>query len=204
MTILRASALHREAGYRAALARIRAQAAGQGNEYMYRQTADVAFLDEALGGILKLGWTVDPAGVAGGYRDEVAFDRHVAPWSGRNPCFAYVACGRAFDDRRPKVSPYVGVERARRIYLDPRESIGAKLARASQLASKRNIAAARRHLSLIADAWGAPEASLDVRLRGILGTLYPSRQNTCSSLPMRAPVEGDLAINPSRAPWISS
>lgn len=181
LRVVRASFLQAEAGYQAVLARIRARAGEEGNEYMYRQTADVAFLDQALGGILKLGWTVG----AGGYRDEVAFDGQVAPWSGHHPGFAYVRCARAFDDRRPKVSPYVGVERGRRLYLDPAESIDRKLARAGQLASARNVAAAREHLDLVAQAWGATGAHLDARLNGILANLYPGR--TVPAVPLRPP-----------------
>lgn len=197
LVLVRASALHREAGYLETLARIRSVAAGEGNEYVYRQTADVAFLEEALGGILKLGWTVGGQGGAGGYRDEVAFDRLVSPWSGRHPRFAYVVCGRALDDRRPKVSPYVGVDRGRRIYLDPREAVGAKLARARQLASKRNAAAFREHLGRIADAFGAEGASLEARLQAILRGLYPGMRTAPVPRPQsdsRGSIAGDLAL----------
>lgn len=180
LRLLRASRLQEEVGYQATLERIRslagAEQPGVGNEYMFRQTADVAYLHEALGGLLKLGWTVDVDGEAGGYRDEVAFDRLVAPWSGAHPSFAYVRCGRALDDRRPKVSPYVGVERARRLYLDPQEGVDAKLARARQLASARNVSATREHLGRIAEAWGVRSGPLELRLKIMLRELFPSRR----------------------------
>lgn len=181
LCVVRASTLQAEPGYQDVLARIRVRAAGDGNEYMYRQTADVAFLNESLGGLLKLGWTVG----AGGYRDEVAFDRLVEPWSGHQPAFAYVRCARAFDDRRPKVSPYVGVERSRRLYLDPSEPVGRKLARAGQLASARNVAAVREHLDLVTRAWGADGVHLEGRLSSILADLYPGRAEP--AVPLRRP-----------------
>lgn len=185
LRLIRASSLHRESGFQRTLDSIRVRAGAEGNEYMYRQTADVAFLDEALGGILKLGWTVDIDGTAGGYRDEVAFDRLVEPWSGRRPLFAYVRCGRALDDRRPKVSPYVGVDLGRRIYLSPTENVEAKLGRARQLASKRNVAAVREHLGRVADAWGAEGPNLDVRLETVLSDLYLGRSRLHRVAPLR-------------------
>lgn len=197
LCLLRASALQVEPGYQAELRAIRAAAQGSGNEYMYRQTADVAFLDRELGGLLKLGWTVDVDGTAGGRRDEVAFDALVAPWSGRSPAFAYVRCGRALDDRRPKVAPYVGVDRTRRLYLDPSEPVARKLARAQQIASRRNAAAVHEHLSLVADAWGAPGEGLAARLETILRALYPGRGPQAEPLRLddvRPAARGGLAV----------
>ena len=133
LEIIRASTLHVTEGFRAVLDRITERAGDEGNVYMHRQTADVVYLHEQLGGLLKLGWTVDVNGSSGGYRDEVAFDRLVEPWSGARPGFAYVRCGRALDDRRPKVSPYVGVDPGRRIYLSETERVAAKLRRAPTL-----------------------------------------------------------------------
>lgn len=175
LVLIRASALHADPGYQAALGRVERRAGDEGNTYMHRQTADVAYLDEALGGILKLGWTVDVDGVGGGYRDEVAFDRLVESWSGRRPAFAYVRCGRALDDRRPKVSPYVGVDRGRRIYLHPGESVRDKLTHGPHIASRRNVAAVRSHLELIADTWGVQGTSLEARVEAVLSELYPGR-----------------------------
>lgn len=175
LVLIRASALHAEPGYQSALGRVERRAGDEGNTYMHRQTADVAYLDEALGGILKLGWTVDVDGTSGGYRDEVAFDRLVAQWSGRQPAFAYVRCGRALDDRRPKVSPYVGVDRRRRIYLHPGESVRDKLTQGPHIASRRNVAAVRSHLELLAGAWGATEGPVEQRVDEVLAALYPGR-----------------------------
>lgn len=198
LRIVRASKLQAEPGYQAVLGRIREAAGAQGNEYMYRQTADVAFLDEELGGILKLGWTVDVDGTEGGYRDEVAFDRQVAPWSGCRPHFAYVRCGRALDDRRPKVSPYVGVDRSRRIYLDPHERVEDKIARFPHIASRRNVAAVTEHLARVAEAWGAQGESLADRLQDILRRVYPGRSVRAprGRLDSVSAVRGGLAVDP--------
>ncbi len=175
LVLVTASRLAAEPGYVAALNRIRSAAPNE-DPYVARQTADVAFLDEALGGLLKVGWTVDPDGTGGGYRDEVAFDQKVGPYSGRSPRFAYVRPGRAFDDRRPKVSPYVGVDRSRRVYLDACETVRAKLARAPQLASKRNVAAVREHLGRVADAAGVAPGPLERRLELLLSFFHPGRR----------------------------
>ena len=177
LRLIWASKLQEETGYQAFLKKIRIASEGEGNEYMYRQTADVAFLNQELGGLLKLGWTVDIKGKSGGgYRDEVAFDRLVHPWSGESPAFAYVRCARAFSNRTPKVSPYIGVDWSDRIYLDVREDVDKKLKQARLLASKRNVAASLEHLSLVADIWGARGETLAPRLNKILSDIYPGRK----------------------------
>ncbi|MBX2811728.1 MAG: hypothetical protein KTR25_07955 [Myxococcales bacterium] len=180
LRIIRASRLQKEPGYQNFLQAIRSRAEGEGNEYAYRQTADVAFLNQQLGGLLKLGWTVDITGASGGgYRDEVAFDRVVKPWSGEEPSFAYVRCGRALDNRKPKVSPYIGTDRTSRVYLCAHETPAQKLMLAGTLASHRNTKAFREHLSLIADAWGVAAGPVEERLNQILSELYPGSYEPC-------------------------
>lgn len=176
LRIVRASELQKEAGYQSILEVVRNRAQNKGNEYIYRQTTDVAFLDQELGGLLKLGWTVDVKGASGGgYGDEVSFDRAVELLTEQRPCFAYVRCGRALDDRRPKVSPYIGTDRGRRIVIDRHESVADKLLRARHLASSRNTSAFREHLNYIANAWGAKGDNLETRVSRVLDELFPSR-----------------------------
>jgi hypothetical protein len=154
MQILLASDLQQVAGYRRELAEVRRRAPADEHPYFKREVADIAFLDRLHGGILKVGWTISASDRALHCQDELAFDRRYRRWMDHPVYTVYCKAGRAFDDRRPKASPYVTTDASRRICLRPDEQVVPKLRRAQDLASGSTIRGTRRHLNAICRAHG--------------------------------------------------
>jgi hypothetical protein len=150
LRVICASELHASEGYRAVLDEVRRRAPAAEHPYVVREVADVEHLRREAGGLLKVGWTVGPASTR--RWDEVAFDRRFRSWLGTPAGFVYCRAGRALDDRRPKVPPYLVRDPEHRICLHPGEEVELKLARAAVLgrSSAQTIRGVRNHLRRIA------------------------------------------------------
>lgn len=175
MCVVRASRLHATTRYREWFRTVQARAGTEVSPYLVRQVADVACLDDRLGGIVKLGWMVgrDREDAIG---DEAAFDRWVEPWSRRRPLFAYARAGRTLDPARRKAPPYIELDPDRRVTLSPSERVEDKLARAPDAEARNGV---ENHLRAIGNTFArtiepvrGPAAA---RAQRILDRLYRPR-----------------------------
>ena len=172
LCVVRASRFHATTRYREWLRTVQARAGTDVSPYLVRQVADVACLDDRLGGIVKLGWMVgrDRDDAIG---DEAAFDRWVEPWSRRRPLFAYARAGRTLDPARLKAPPYIELDPDRRVTLAPGERVADKLATAPDVEAKNGV---ENHLRAIGNTFARTVAPLPgpaaVRAQGILDRLY--------------------------------
>jgi len=82
-------------------------------------------------------------------RDERVFDETFERWVGGGACFVYSKAGRALDDRRHKVSPYLVADEARRICIDPSENVVDKLERARAETSHSTFRGVYNHLHAV-------------------------------------------------------
>jgi hypothetical protein len=172
MCVVRASRLHATTRYREWLRTVQARAGTDVSSYLVRQVADVACLDDRLGGIVKLGWMVgrDRDDAIG---DEAAFDRWVGPWSRRRPLFAYARAGRTLDPTRLKAPPYIELDPGRRVTLAPGERVADKLAAATDLEARNGV---ENHLRAIGNTFARTVAPVPgpaaARAQRILDRLY--------------------------------
>lgn len=175
LCVVRASELHATTRYREWLRTVQARAGTHVSEYLVRQVADVACLDDRLGGIVKLGWMVgrDRSESIG---DEAAFDRWVEPWSRRRPVFAYTRAGRTLDPTRLKAPPYIESDPAYRITLGPDELVERKLASATSSEAANGV---KNHLRAITNTYARAIEPLRgpvvTRAQRILDRIYRPR-----------------------------
>lgn len=178
LKIVRASTFHRQEAYGAHLAQILATAQAEEASYFHLEAADVAYVQQRFGRVIKLGWAISND-VRTRTHDERAFDRKIDEWLASPPLgYVYCAAGRLLDDARPKGSPYLECDPARRICLDPREDVRAKLERArargvsiEKIKGVRKALrrASRLYASLIARR---PEGDLEARTQAIIDALF--------------------------------
>ena len=187
LCVVRASRLEQDPKYEVRLAAARERAGPRANAYAVRQAADVGYMHDALGGIIKLGWVLSRQRVHGTNLDEVAFDQWVQEWTCATPAFAYTAPGRVLDDRAPKAPPYVEVSPARRLMLDPREDVKTKLSAARVSKSTRNgVKRQLRHLTQLYAREVEPlRGDLGERVQIILQRLYGPARAMVGPLPRR-------------------
>ena len=153
LQIVRASTLHAAPAYRETLADVEGEAPEGTDGYFTREVADIAYLQEEWGGIVKVGWTISGSTGPLHNNDELAFDRSFRAWTGRALCAVYCKAGRVLDDAQPKASPYVTLREERRICLRRGEDVAAKLARGREVASKDTVRGVRKHLKAITRAY---------------------------------------------------
>lgn len=135
-TIGRASKLAELDAYRDAIYRL---GRGRANlPYSLLQAVDYQVIEDLLGPVIKVGWTIGRDGDPFSRRDEVGFDRRTAALLGRKLRAVYCRPGRALVDRAPRSTPYVTLSPATRICLDPTEDVRAKLAAAECRSDTRN------------------------------------------------------------------
>lgn len=152
--ILRASQVHATPEYMEILEEVERRAPGAA-AYFHREVADMEFFHRVCGGILKLGWGVSgPVQMRHQY-DEVAFDQRFRAWVGDHVTCVYGKPGRVFDARRPRASPYVAIDPARRVCLSRGEDVRAKLGLARSRVGGDTWRGARRHLGAITRAFCA-------------------------------------------------
>lgn len=177
MTVLRASSFHHDERYRAVLAEAERRLPQAVHGYVARQLADVEYLDQVYGGILKVGW-VREGEHRGVRRDEVGFDRLARACFGAHVGFVYCKPGRALADHARKAPPYVTVAPVRRICLEPGEEPAAKLAGARAFASPETIDGVRRHLRRLVYAYQKHvdrlSGRLEDRVRTIIARVCPA------------------------------
>lgn len=145
LRIVRASSLHVSGGYRQTLERIRRRTGDECHEYVRRQFADVLYLDETCGPLLKVGWALSSADPQR-QRDERVLDQALTRATGAPLSFAYCKPARTLSEASPRMPPYVVKRPDARLCLDRPEDPTAKLRRAQDSASPETVAAFRRHL----------------------------------------------------------
>lgn len=183
--------MHAEAGYREWLERICRRAPRETRPYVLREVADIAYLQEREGGLIKVGWALQPS-ARGVLRDERMFDRRFAEWVDGSAGFVYAKPGRAMDDRRQKMPPYLEWEPERRICLVDGEAAADKLAWARRNTSESTYRGVRNHLHAIARTYGKLvrplSGSIPEQTERILGDLFGA--DVASVPPALRPVSG--------------
>lgn len=157
MTVLRASDFHDTAPYRKILSSVYRQADFDIPEYVRRQVADVAYLSQERGPIIKVGWSL---GSGPARRDERALDALVHPLTRTDATYVYCRPGTALDDQRPKAAPYVAINEKTRICLTADENVAEKLQSAQQCTSDPTIRAVKNHLKAITSTYAKAIAPL--------------------------------------------
>lgn len=145
LRIIRASSLHVAGGYRHTLDRVRRRTAVDCHEYVRRQFADVLYLDETYGPLLKVGWALSSADPKR-QRDERVLDQALTEATGAPLSFVYCKPARTLSEASPRMPPYVVKRPDARLCLDRPEDASAKLRRARHTASPETVAAFRSHL----------------------------------------------------------
>lgn len=168
LEVLRAGRLPRDASYRALLRRVGELLGPDDGDYLHRQLADMAWLARRPGGALKVGWSVGD-NAERHRRDEVAFDRRYRQHFGCDLPFVYIKAGRTLDPARPKASPYIVQDRARRVLLDPDEDLEGKLRAAPEAQARRGV---ERHLKRVLRVYGQTWERLRGPLPAQLRALY--------------------------------
>ena len=148
MQVELASEWQTDAAYRGTLRLVRGRMPHDTDPYVLREVADIAHVERAFGGVVKVGWTLQRAR-RGAQRDERLFDDAFTRFIGGRACFVYAKPGRALDDRRQKVSPYVVADASRRICLDHQEDVAAKLAHGRQTVSRSTYSGVCNHLKAL-------------------------------------------------------
>lgn len=177
LEVWRASDFHDEPEFRRRLDHIDELASDEASAYLLRQVADVDYLQENVGPLLKLGWCLSGRRVhdVSNLYDERGFDAYVKPLAGKRPPFVYAKAGRTLNDRRKKAPPYVVAEPERRICLTPEEDPVSKLERVSKEVSRETYRGVKNHLAAIAKSYAdlVPDAAseLDERLEGLVRKL---------------------------------
>lgn len=175
LDVLRASTLHDTHPWRRAHALVERRTRGGTSPYFLRQTADVAALQERFGGLVKVGWSLGGARAVH-RRDEVAFDAFFRAHIGDHVGFLYGKAGRVLDDRRRKAAPYVVLDPARRVCLEPDEDVAAKLERAVRTQTSATVHGARRYYRALCSSFarltGPLEGTVEERLQSLIGRVF--------------------------------
>lgn len=149
LEIIKASDFHSTSEYQRILAQVEARAPARTHPYFKLEVADICYMERTQGGLIKVGWTIRTSPGASTTNDELAFDRKFLRWTGLKSGFIYCSAGRTLDDLHPKVSPYICLDKERRICLDPGESIREKVARSMVHLSESTRRGVKNHLRKI-------------------------------------------------------
>ncbi|MFH1648909.1 MAG: hypothetical protein ABIA11_04280 [Patescibacteria group bacterium] len=101
------------------------------HEYVKREWSDIEYLRRIKGLKIKLSWTIGSKEKRIGF-DERLYDNRFEEVVGSKISFIYLKPGRTLDLHRPKVSPYISIEGERRILLQPKENVRAKIEEAQK------------------------------------------------------------------------
>jgi hypothetical protein len=176
--VVRASHFHAEQEYLDVLAEVDRRAPGSEHTYFRKEVADIQFLDRVCSGIIKLGWTVSSSVSMERRHDEVAFDRRFRAWMGNHVAFAYCKAGRVLDERRPKASPYVATDPARRVCLRRGEDVRAKLSSAESLVPAPILKGVKKHLGAVVRSFCSVvepvDGEVEDRAQQIIGRVFGS------------------------------
>ena len=184
LVVLRASALDRETEFVRTLSTVTGAAQCTGGRdyhpYVLRQVADVAYFAERFGPVVKVGWAMSSKPLPSTTLDEAAFDRLVEPLTGARAAYIYCSPGRALDDGRRRVPPYIVHDPARRVLLRHDEDVAGKLARAAACVSPGTLRAVRNHLRRLTASYvrvlePVRGASVEDRVQAILGRIFQPR-----------------------------
>lgn len=145
MHVVLGSEWERDPAYRRTFEAVACSAPAETDPYVLREVADIAHVERTHGSVIKVGWALQRSR-DNVKRDERLFDEAFERWVGGAACFVYSKAGRALDDRRHKVSPYVVSDETRRICIDPSESVADKLARARAEVSHSTFRGVHNHL----------------------------------------------------------
>lgn len=193
MRIVRATDMHRDSDYRSLLRMVEQRAPAATGAYVTREVADIAHLDRVHGGLIKVGWALQ-ASAHGALRDERMFDGRFREWVDGAVGFVYTKAGRALDDGRHKVPPYLEWDPTRRICLEPNEDAVAKLHAARQRTSESTHRGVRNHLRAISRTYGKLvrplRGSVEVRTQSILDDLFRASEGRAGGH------VGALAVDP--------
>jgi hypothetical protein len=148
MRVVRASEWHADDAYLSILNQVDRRLPAATHPYVRFETADIAYVERSFGPVVKVGWALQRAR-SGAHRDERLFDDTFRRWVGGSTCFVYSKAGRALDDRRQKVSPYVVADAMRRICIDPGEDVARKLERARSEVSRSTYRGVCNHLNAV-------------------------------------------------------
>lgn len=148
MQVVLASDWERDPAYRRTFEAVQRRVPLDLDPYVLREIADIAHVEREHGGVVKVGWVLQRSRQHVN-RDERTFDETFVRWIGGRARFLYSKPGRALDDRRQKVSPYVVADAARRILIDPNEDVAEKLARASEAVSRSTYRGVCNHLKAV-------------------------------------------------------
>lgn len=148
MQVVRASEWERDADYQDTLQSVLRRMPADTDAYVSREVADIAYVERVYGSFVKVGWALQRS-AHGALRDERLFDRAYERWIGGRGCFVYSKPGRALDDQRQKVSPYVVADRARRICIDAQEDVVEKLRRTRQSVTRSTYRGVCKHLNAV-------------------------------------------------------
>lgn len=185
MHVVRASEWDDDATYRNTLRAVQGRMPADTHPYVLREVADIAHVERTYGSVVKVGWALQRSR-AGAHRDERLFDDAFTRWIGGRACFVYAKPGRALDDRRQKVSPYVVADTSRRICIHPEEDVVAKLERARQDVSRSTYRGVCNHLNAVTRSYGALvrplEGSVPERAQTMIDDLLGARDATLNLL----------------------
>jgi len=153
--VIRASELDAEPGYQRAIAKAMDFHRLGENEYFLREAADVAFLCQAAGVVVKIGWTLASNPAKAGRFDEQSFDAFTCrtfPEVAERVSFLYTKAGRTLNQTKPKAAPYLTFETSSRVLVRPGENARKKIEACQHNPTR---AAVIRHLEAIIGAWEA-------------------------------------------------
>ena len=146
LEIIKASDFHSTPEYRQILSAVEARAPAGVHPYFKLEVADTWFMERAHRGLIKVGWSIRTSTAAPTMNDELAFDQRFLRWTELKSGFIYCSAGRVLDDLRPKASPYICLDKDRRICLNPGESIREKVARPLPHLSESTRRGVKNHL----------------------------------------------------------
>ncbi|MDQ3265362.1 MAG: hypothetical protein M3Y59_17180 [Myxococcota bacterium] len=153
LRILRASRLHQASGYQRMLLQVRSRAEHGLHEYLLQQYADVLYLHQQQGPVLKVGWSL-PSSDPLRQRDEVILDQQMAAITGARLSYVYCKPARTLADASPRMPPYVVKRPESRLCLDRPDDPASKLSYALRRAHPSTVAGFRKHLKRLVYTYG--------------------------------------------------
>ncbi len=117
------------------------------NDYVKHEVADVCWLQKFHNVGIKLGWSMSSSVTIGGH-DERFFDQTIHIFC-PNVLFVHLEPGRTFDDKRPRVSPYIAIQGEKRLLLQKNTDVRKTIETLKTGCSIEVAKAAIRHLSKI-------------------------------------------------------
>lgn len=182
MRVIMASEIHATAEYREIYKHLQGYVPQGEHEYFKREVADIEYFHRTMGGVVKVGWAMGGRSDATALRDERAFDRRFRSWMGHHVPFVYCKAGRVLDDGKRKASPYLTLDPARRLCIDPDEDVRAKLQQGRLAVSTGTFRGVCKHLSAVARTFGkliAPvHGTVEQRVEQMLGHIFSNPMPT--------------------------